>query len=166
MHEIKNKLMQELYEVEEKMKKASGGKISAGDLEYIHKLTDTIKNIDKIEMLEDGEGYSEASEWMADGRMYGNSYDDGMSYAKGGRGRGRNARRDSMGRYSRDGGGSYRGGSSYDDRMSYARGGRGVYSRESAKEHMIDRIEDMMEETTDPKTRHALEKCMNEIENA
>lgn len=165
MHEIKNKLMQELYEVEEKMKRAAGGKISAGDLEYIHKLTDTIKNIDKIEMLEDGD-YSEASEWMADGRMYGNSYDDGMSYARGGRGRGRNARRDSMGRYSREGGGSYRGGSSYDDGMSYARGGRGGYSRDSAKEHMIGRIEDMMEETDDPKTKRALERCVQAIENA
>lgn len=165
MHEIKKKLMDELYEVEEKMKKASGGKISAGDLEYIHKLTDSIKNIDKIEALESGD-YSEASEWMADGRMYGNSYDDGMSYARGGRGRGRNAKRDSMGRYSRDGGGSYRGGSSYDDGMSYARGGRGGYSRDSAKEHMIDRIEDMMEETDDPKTKRALERCVQAIENA
>lgn len=164
MHEIKNKLMQELYEVEEKMKKAAGGKISAGDLEYIHKLTDTIKNIDKIEALE-SDDYSEASEWMADGRMYGNSYDDGMSYARG-RGRGRNARRDSMGRYSRDGGGSYRGGSSYDDGISYARGGRGGYSRDSAKEHMIGRIEDMMEETDDPKTKRALERCVQAIENA
>ena len=164
MHEIKNKLMQELYEVEEKMKKASGGKISAGDLEYIHKLTDTIKNIDKIEALE-SDDYSEASEWMGEGRMYGNSYDDGMSYARG-RGRGRNARRDSMGHYSRDGGGSYRGGSSYDDGMSYARGGRGGYSRDSAKEHMIGRIEDMMEETDDPKTKRALERCVQAIENA
>lgn len=165
MHEIKKKLMDELYEVEEKMKKASGGKISAGDLEYIHKLTDTIKNIDKIEMLEDGD-YSEASEWMGEGRMYGNSYDDGMSYARGGRGRGRNARRDSMGRYSREGGGSYRGGSSYDNGMSYERGGRGAYSRDSAKEHMIDRIEDMIEETDDPKTKRALERCVQAIENA
>lgn len=160
MHEIKNKLMQELYEVEEKMKKSAGGKISAGDLEYIHKLTDTIKNIDKIEALE-SDDYSEASEWMADGRMYGNSYDDGMSYARGGRGRGRNARRDSMGRYSREGGGS-----SYNDGMSYARGGRGGYSRDSAKEHMIGRIEDMMEETDDPKTKRALERCVQAIENA
>lgn len=126
MHEIKKKLMDELYEVEEKMKKASGGKISAGDLEYIHKLTDSIKNIDKIEALESGD-YSEASEWMGEGRMYGNSYDDGMSYA---------------------------------------RGGRGAYSRDSAKEHMIDRIEDMIEETDDPKTKRALERCVQAIENA
>ena len=99
MHKIKEKLMDELYEIEEKMKKSSGGKLSAGDIETIHKLTDSIKNIDKIEILEGGEGYSEESNWMADGRMYGTSYDDGMSYA---RGRGRNAKRDSMGRYSRD----------------------------------------------------------------
>ena len=159
MHKIKEMLMKELYEYEEKAKKMAGGKLSAGDLETLHKITDTVKNIDKIEVLE-SDDYSEASEWMADGRMYGTSYDDGMSYARG-RGRGRNARRDSRGRYSRDGGGSY-----YDDGMSHARGGRGGYSRDSAKEHIIDRIEDMMEETDEPKTKRALERCVQAIENA
>ena len=78
MHKIKEKLMQELYEYEEKAKKMGGGKISAGDLETLHKLTDTVKNIDKIEMLEEEmEGES--------------SYAGGNSYARGGRGRGRNA---------------------------------------------------------------------------
>ena len=96
MHMIKEKLMEELYEVEKKLKNAGGGKISAGDLEYIHKLTDTIKNIDKIEMLEDG-GYSEATDFMGEGRMYGMSYEGGSSGARGRRG----GRRDSMGRYSR-----------------------------------------------------------------
>lgn len=171
MHKIKEKLMDELYEVEDKMKKASGGKVSAGDLEYIHKLTDTIKNIDKIEMLEEGGGYSEESNWMADGRMYGTSYEDGMSYA---RGRGRNAKRDSMGRYSREGGsyddGSYEGGS------SYARGGRGGnrggmsnrrggYSRADAKEEMIEKLEDMMHDAETPKEREAIKRCIMQIEN-
>ena len=152
------------------MKKASGGKVSAGDLEYIHKLTDTIKNIDKIEVLE-GSGYSEESNWMADGRMYGTSYDDGMSYA---RGRGRNAKRDSMGRYSRDGG-------SYDDDMSYERGSsyargrggnrggmsnrRGGYSRADAKEEMIEKLEDMMHDAETPKEREAIKRCIMQIEN-
>ena len=122
MHKIKEKLMNELYEVEEKMKKSGGGKISAGDLSYIHTLTDTIKNICKIDALDDEEGYSEATDFMGEGRMY------GMSYARGGRGRGRNARRDSMGRYSRDGGSSYDGGS-YEGGSSYARGGQGGGNR-------------------------------------
>lgn len=171
MHKIKEKLMDELYEVEDKMKKASGGKVSAGDLEYIHKLTDTIKNIDKIEMLEEGGGYSEESNWMADGRMYGTSYEDGMSYA---RGRGRNAKRDSMGRYSREGG-------SYDDDMSYERGSsyargrggnrggmsnrRGGYSRTDAKEQMIETLEDMMHDAETPKEREAIKRCIMQIEN-
>lgn len=43
--------------------------MSAGDLEAVHKLTDTIKNIDKIEMLE-ADGYSNnGGDWEApDGR--------------------------------------------------------------------------------------------------
>ena len=164
MHKIKEKLMDELYEIEEKMKKSSGGKVSAGDLEYIHKLTDSIKNIDKIEMLEEGGGYSEESNWMADGRMYGTSYDDGMSYA---RGRGRNAKRDSMGRYSREGG-SYDN-MSYERGSSYARGGRGGrrggYSRADAKEEMIEKLEDMMQDAETSKEREAIKRCIMQIEN-
>lgn len=161
MHKIKEMLMDELYEYEEKAKKMTGGKISAGDLETIHKLTDTIKNIDKIEMLEEDGGYSEdGGNWMARG-MYGGgtSYEDGgNSYA---RGRGRNARRDSMGRYSREGGYSDEGGSSY-------RGGRqgGGYSRAGAKEHMIGKLEDMMEEANTEKEREAIRHCIQKIENA
>ena len=154
MHKIKEMLMKELYEYEEKAKKMSGGKISAGDLETLHKLTDTVKNIDKIEMLEEGGGYSEESNWMADGRMYGTSYDDGMSYA---RGRGRNAKRDSMGRYSSD------------DGMSYARGGRGMrggYSRDDGKHYMMEQLEEMMEEAEKPAEKEALRRCMDALKRA
>lgn len=171
MHKIKEKLMDELMDVEEKMKKAGGGKISASDLEYIHKLTDSIKNIDKIEILEEGGGYSEESNWMADGRMYGTSYESGTSYA---RGRGRNAKRDSMGRYSRDGGMSYNDGS-----MSYARGGnrggsrggqgRGGYSRDgysmdSGVEYMMEKAEEMLESAENEQQRQAIHKFMKELE--
>ena len=164
MHKLKEMLMDELYEYEEKAKKANGGKISMQELEKIHKLTDTVKNIDKIEMLEEGGGYSEESRWMADGRMYGTSYDDGTSYA---RGRGRNAKRDSMGRYSSEGE-SYRGGSSYDDGMSYARGrnarrdSMGRYSRDGGD--VMERLEEMMEEASTPKEREAIKRCMHEID--
>lgn len=159
MHKIKEKLMNALYEYEDKAKKAVDSKISAGELQEIHMLTDTIKNIDKIEALEGG-GYSEESNWMADGRMYGTSYDEGSSYA---RGRGRNARRDSMGRYSRDDGMSYDGGSSY--ARGGNMGGRGGYSREGAKEHLMQKAEEMLEMTREPKERRAIEKFMRELDD-
>lgn len=168
MHKIKEMLMNELYEYEEKAKKMSGGKLSMQELEKIHKLTDTVKNIDKIEMLEEGGGYSEESNWMGEGRMYGTSYDGGSSYARDGRGRGRNAKRDRMGRYSSDDGMSYDGG-------SYARGGqggrgvnmggRGGYSRDGAAEMLMEKAEEMLEMTHDPKERRAIEKFMRELED-
>lgn len=58
--------------------------MSAGDLETVHKLTDTIKNIDKIVMLED-DGYSRDEDYSRDGdwgtNMRGN-YGRGSSYAR------------------------------------------------------------------------------------
>lgn len=77
MHELKEKLCDELEEI------ANKGELGAGDLEIIHKLTDTIKNLDKIGMLEQGE-YS---------RDYSRDYDRESSYRR---------RRDSRGRYSRE----------------------------------------------------------------
>ena len=153
MHKIKEMLMNELYEYEEKAKKMNGGKLSAGDLETIHKLTDTVKNIDKIEMLEDEEGYSEDGHYMGEGRIYGTSY-----------ARGRNAKRDSMGRYSREGGMYHDGGSSY--ARGGMRDGRMGYSRDSAKEHMIEKMEDMMEDAESPKEREAIRQCIMKLEQA
>lgn len=83
MYDIRDMLCKELDEIARK------GEMSAGDLEAVHKLTDTIKNIDKIEMYEDG-GYSRDGDWAADIR---GNYGRGSSY--------RGRKRDSMGRYSR-----------------------------------------------------------------
>jgi hypothetical protein len=155
MHKLKEKFMDELYALEERAEKSSA-RINDADLNKIHKLTDTIKNIDKIEALESGGGYSEESNWMADGRMYGTSYEDGSSYARGGRGRGRNAKRDSMGRYSSEGG-YYEGG------MSYARGGRGGYSRDDGKEEIMDMIDDMLD-MADPEMKQKIHRFKKELE--
>lgn len=174
MHKIKEMFMAELYEYEEKAKKMSGGKISMQELEKIHKLTDTVKNIDKIEALEEG-GYSEDGHYMGEDRIYGTSYDGGTSYR---RGRGRNAKRDSMGRYSREGEG-YSEEDYSEEGYMYARdgkdgqggmrggnmGGRGGYSRDGAKEHLINKAEEMLEMAQDPKERRAIEKFMRELEN-
>lgn len=170
MHKLKEKIMDALYEYEDKAAKNPSAKLSDMELEKIHKMTDTVKNIDKIEMLEEGGGYSEESNWMGEGRMYGTSYNDGGSSYR--RGRGRNAKRDSMGRYSRDGysednysqdgGSSYRGGSSYE--RGGNRGGQG-YSRGDAKEYMIEQLEEMMENAESPKEKEAIRQCMHKIES-
>ena len=136
MHDLKDLLCAELEDFAEKGKKA--GKMSMGDVEVIHKLTDTVKNILKIDMLEEETGYSEDGHYMGEGRIYGTSYARGRTRAK----------RDSMGRYSSDDG-SYRGGSSYDE----------------ASDHLMRQLGSMMEDA-DPKEREALKECMRAIERA
>ena len=138
MHKIKEMLMKELKEYEKK------GNISMNSLDVIHKMTDTIKNIDKIMALEEEGGYSEG--YMGDGMMYGNSYARGRRYAK----------RDSMGRYSRDGG------YSEDDDYSERRMGRG-YSRDEATDRIMHSLGELMEGAS-PKERETLKKWMRELE--
>ena len=137
---------------------SKSGEISVNVLEKLHKLTDTYKNFCKIEMLEKESegGYSEARGGRGGSYMHGSSYDGDMMYSER-RGRGRDAKRDSMGRYSSEGGsyedGGNRGGSSYE---------RG-YSRGEASDWMMKQLGEMMEDA-DPKEREALKKCMRELE--
>ena len=149
--------MKHLEELKESIKRelekfAKQGDVSVGTLEKIHKLSDTYKNLCKIEMLEEESegGYSEArgGRTRSSYAMGGSSYDDDMMYSER-RGRGRNAKRDSMGRYSSDGG-------SYD----------GGYSRHDAKDWMMNELGSLMSETDDPKEREALKECMRAIERA
>ena len=154
METLKDLLCAELEDYAEKGQKAN--KMSAGDLEAIHKLTDTVKNIMKIDALKEELGYSEDGRYMGEGRIYGTSYDGGMhreggySYARGRR----YDRRDSMGRYSRDDGMSYRGGM------------RGGYSREEGKEYMMESLEELMESATKPAEKEALRRCMDALKRA
>ena len=151
IEDLKEKLCEEVDIIAKK------GDISMSDLERVHKLTDTIKNIEKIKM------YSEYSE------------EEDEEYSQR-RGRGRNAKRDSMGRYSREGG-SYRGGSSYGDgggssyaEDSYEDGGSsyrrgGGYSRSEGKEQMVQKLETMMDSASNVREREALQKCLRELKN-
>lgn len=132
MHDLKEKLCKELDEIARKPE------MGAGDLEIIHKLTDTIKNLDKIEMLEDG-GYSRDGDWEMEGR---GSYERGASY--------RGRKRDSMGRYSRDG--------------RYGPTTR-MYSRAEAKDDMMAKLEDMMGSANDQE-RAILRQAMDKLEKA
>lgn len=100
LHKLKENLINELSDY------AKGG-LNASTLDTIDKLAHAAKNVSKvIECCED-EGYSNYGGYSRrDGsenyvRPDGSYRDGGMSYA---RGRGAGAKRDSMGRYSSDGG--------------------------------------------------------------
>lgn len=140
LYDICEYLTEELKKANKELEK-KGGEMSAGDLEVIDKLTHALKSakttIAMIEAEEDG--YSSAN--------YGNggSYNRGSSYARGRRG---NVRRDSMGRYSRD---------------SYARGGRG-YSRDDARDEMIEHLHEMEMSAGDDETRRMVGRWIRQIE--
>ena len=142
MHDLKDLLCAELEDYAEKGKKS--GKMSMGDLETVHKLTDTVKNILKIDTLSEELGYSEDGHYMGEGRIYGTSYARGRTRAK----------RDSMGRYSRDDGMSYRGGM------------RGGYSRDDGKHYMMEQLEEMMETAEKSTEKEALRRCMDALKRA
>lgn len=82
MYELREKLCEELERYSRKEN------LSAGDLDVLHKLASTVKNIDKIMMREgrsengySREGYSRDGEWQADMR---GTYGRGSSYGRNG----------------------------------------------------------------------------------
>lgn len=99
MHGICEKLTEEISEMNKKMDK-NGGKMSAGDLEALDKLTHALKSVKTTLAMEEYDD-DRSGDYMGGsyerGGNRGGSYERGDSYA---RGRGRYAKRDSMGRYS------------------------------------------------------------------
>ena len=134
LEELKKMLCRELEEYGRK------GNLSSGTLDVVDKLAHTVKNLDKIIEKEEGGSYNGAS--YRGSYRGGNSYEDGGSSYE--RGRGSNARRDSMGRYATES-------------MDYSRG----YSR--GKE-MISELRDLMEDAPDEHTRMEFEKFIKRIE--
>lgn len=133
--ELKERLCSEIEEM------AGKQKLTMSDLEILHKVTDTIKNIDKILMMEDRD-ISENSRGYS-GR--GASYDDDMSMR------------------------SYDSGNSYARSYDMSRDGdysqRRNYSRDSGREHMIQKLRSMMHDAGGEKEREAIRKCMTQLEN-
>ena len=116
---------------------------SREEIDSVYKLVDIAKDIECMNRWEeemDGESYDDG---------YGRSmrgYDDGMSYARGRR----YAKRDSMGRYSRDGR-SYRG-------NSYERG----YSRDGKDEYR-EQLMDMLDTAPDEQTRQSIQRMIDNM---
>lgn len=121
IYELKEMLCKELEEYGRK------GEISTGTLEVVDKLAHTVKNLGKIIEMGEEEGYSGNYDYERGGNRGGSYARRGGSYvyARGdNRGRGSNARRDSMGRYASEGG----------------------YSREDGIEEMVETVRSMMHE--------------------
>ena len=129
VYDLKEMLCKELEDYGKK------GELSAGTLDIVDKLAHTIKNLDKI--IETYEEEESRGSYNYGGNMSyrGGSYDDGRSYA---RGRGSNARRDSMGRYSREG---------------YSRAGE-----------MADRLRELMSDAPDDHTRQEIQRLVTRME--
>lgn len=138
LEDLCEKVTEEISDINKKIEQ-NGGKMSSGDLEVIDKLTHALKSIKTtIAMAEYDDDYSRAEGGSAGGgSMGGSSNRDGRS---GARGRGRNARRDSMGRYSRRG-----------------------YSREEAMEGIADEIRDAMQSMPEHLKKEA-QKFLSKIE--
>lgn len=141
MHKLIEYVCDELDELESKVDK--GGKLSASEMQYLDTLAHTKKNLLKAEEMSEDMEYSGA---MMDGRMYndGMSYNTGGSYARDGRrgsyarGRGRNARRDSMGRYSSEG-----------------------YSRHG---DIVEDLRELMKDAPDEQSRMEIQKLVDKME--
>lgn len=137
MMQLRDKLMDELEMFADKS-------VTEQNLEYIDKLAHAIKCIDTVDAMERSEqesrdGYS--------GRMY----RDGMSGRRGGGSSRR--RRDSMGRYA-DG--------YSNDGYSNEYSGRRGYSRDGAKDKLIDEMEGMMGDVS-PEAQHAIQKAIHAL---
>ena len=118
---------------------------SREEIDSVYKLVDIAKDTMEIWCMEDdmnGDSYDDCMSYER-GRRY-----DGMSYARGRR----NARRDSMGRYSRE----YR--DSYDDGRSM----RG-YSRADNKEEYKNQLRMMMEDAPDENTRQNIKRMIDNM---
>lgn len=124
----------ELKKANEKLRKANG-EMSAGDVEYIDKLTHTLKSIKTTMAMLGGGSY--------DGGSYDSSYEgsyEGGSNRSGRRGGNR--------------GGNRGGRSSRMSRRGYSRG-----------QEMIEELEDLMEEAKDPQTKQEFERFINKLQS-
>ena len=135
MHKLMEFICDELEELERKAEK--DGKLSMAEIQYVDTLAHAKKNLLKAdEMWEESEYSMDGGRSYARGRRSmrgGNSYryEGEGSYA---RGRGRNAKRDAMGRYS------------------------------MAEGEMIDELRDLMNDAPDEQTRMEFQRFISKIE--
>ena len=147
LYDLKQMLCEELEQYGKK------GELTAGSLDVVDKLAQAIKNIDKIiESKDGGSSYaqggsyapysnnmSNANQSYARGNSYDGSYNNMSMDGSYARGRGRNANRDSMGRYASEGG----------------------YSRNDS---MVAELRGLMNEAPDEQTRQEFQRLIQKLE--
>lgn len=138
MHRLREMLCKELDIV------ADEGKMDQRSVDWTWKLLDCIKDIDKINMHEEGyssagyarAGYARDDGSYARGYMNGDSYGDGRWEARGSYDGGYSGRRDSMGRY----------------------------SRSEAKDSMMQKLHDLEHESRSEREKALIHNIMSEIQ--
>lgn len=130
LKELCETLSKELEKSNDKIR-AAGGSITPADLEYLDKLTHSIKSVKTVVAMLEGEGDVDLGPYMKGGYSWRPEYSA--------RGR-RNARRDSMGRYS---------------------GERG-YSRDG---DMIAELYELMNDAPDEHTRQEFQRFIQRMES-
>ena len=136
LEELCETVGQKITEANDKIR-MSNGDLTGGDIDYVDKLTHTLKSIKTTMAMMDSEGYSGYGYGgNMGGNMGGNS---GRYYSGNYSGRGR--RRDSMGRYSRN---------------------RGRYS---GNDEMVDQLRELMEDAPDDRTRQEFQKFISKVES-
>lgn len=130
LYKIKEMVCDELDEIAKK------GELSPGSLETLDKLTHTLKSLETVIAMEEygGEGAS---------------YEGGMS---GARGRTGYVRRDSMGRYSRDG--------------RRWRDEHGAMSYDGARDELMEHVDELMGMASDEPTKQMIRRFKSELEKS
>lgn len=123
---LEKMLCKELDKIENEITNRGG--MTEGMLNSLHKITDTIKNLYKIEALSN-DGYSGMRRPRDDWRYY----DDGSSYDD-----------------------------DYSGRRHYV---RGHYSRDDAKNSMIERLENLMHNANTEKDRETIRETISTLKN-
>lgn len=137
MHALCEYIDKELKKLERKAEQS--GDLTERELTYGKDLAKFKTALLTNKAMEENDGYSNEYKGDMSRRMYDHhSYGDDMSYA---RGRGSNARRDSMGRFSNDG-----------------------YSRDDAREDLMMEVREFMK-TAPEEDKHAARAFMNHLKN-
>ncbi|MBP3198625.1 MAG: hypothetical protein J6N21_16690 [Butyrivibrio sp.] len=113
-------------------------------VKVLGELVDILKDIGSVEMFEEGVNINEEE------YSFNNSYGRNGGYSQ----------RRPM--YYTDGN-SYR--SNYMNNGYSRRGGRGGYSRDDSKHYMIEKLNNLMNETNDSADREAISKLISQMEN-
>lgn len=137
LYDLCETVAKEIGEANQKIE-AAGGKLSGADVDYIDKLTHTMKSIKTTIAMAEADENGESGFYPYMGGYNYRSYENGGG-----------------GRSNRRGGGR-------SNQRRYSRG----YSRDDAREDMVIELRELMQDAPDEHTRMRFRRFIDEIENA